>query len=197
MTLLRVGRSPLFSSPDQESSKSASAETAIKAASAPWPPIETEIPHCCFYCQWCDAPILLPHESLGLPFGGPLIRRIEARSIGVVCGKCGHAGTYSFFRGCQGFDTRYRFVPARPVGNTLLVAWLYCEEPTCAFPLPFFATLEERPTERTIEELATGWDWKDLMCTSGHTIIVPRGLLRTGTNPPPMDLARAGARRPR
>ena len=36
--------------------------------------IETEIPHCCFYCSWCASPIVLPHESLGLHFGGPLIR---------------------------------------------------------------------------------------------------------------------------
>jgi hypothetical protein len=197
MALLRaIGGSTDFSSPDLNSAKQASSEqdTNAELASGDWIPIETEIPHCCFLCRWCAAPILLPHDAMGLPFGGPLVRRIEARSVGTVCGKCGHLGVYSFFRGSQGFNTRHKFVPARPAGKTLLLAWLYCEEPTCAFPLPFFVTLADSSSEESIKELAAAWNAEELVCTAGHQIIVPRGLFEAGAHPPAIDLRRAGPR---
>jgi hypothetical protein len=137
------------------------------------PAIETEIPHCCFHCAACGTPILLPHDSLGLPFGGPLIRRIEARSIGTVCPSCGEAGTYSLFHGCQGYNTRHRFVPARPAGKTVLLDWLRCQEHTCAYPLPFFATLEDDCADATLKQRAAAWNWDQLLCTAGHAVKAP------------------------
>ncbi|MGB9079486.1 MAG: hypothetical protein WCC26_21820 [Terracidiphilus sp.] len=204
MTLLRA-ISDRFShvvSADPDSMQEESADRRRHApdgnptASHAWPAIETEIPHCCFYCHWCGATILLPHEGLGLPFGGPLIRRIEARSIGTVCRDCGHVGVYSLFRGSQGFNTRSRFVPSRPEGKTVLVGWLHCEEPTCTFPLPFFVTLEDGAPEQRVKELAAAWNWEELMCTAGHEIVPPHGLVETVRPSARIDLRRVETEHP-
>lgn len=205
MTLLRAisDRFPHVVSSGPGSMQDASAgrrqhaPDAKPAASHPWPAIETKIPHCCFYCRWCGATILLPHEGLGLPFGGPLIRRIEARSLGTVCGNCGHVGVYSLFRGSQGFNTRYKFVPWRPEGKTVLVAWLHCGEPTCTFPLPFFVTLEDDAPEERVKELAAGWNWEELTCTAGHEIVPPHELVETMRPSATIDLRRVEAEHPR
>jgi hypothetical protein len=159
--------------------------------------IETEIPHCCFYCSWCASPILLPHESLGLPFGGPLIRKIEARSIGAVCLPCGHVGSYSLFRGSQGYNTRHRFVPSPSLGSTVLLDWLPCQEPTCVFPLPFFVTFDEKFSEFNVKELAAQWSWEDLMCSVGHLVLAPRWILEPGPHRGSLDLTRMAIRPPR
>jgi hypothetical protein len=200
MTLLRVvnDRFPLFASPDQTRARTASTEqTEIKngeAAPGAVPVIETEIPHCCFYCAQCATPILLPHDSLGLPFGGPLIRRIEARSIGTVCPNCNCAGVYSLFHGCQGYNTRHKFAPAPPAGRTVLLDWLRCEEHTCGFPLPFFVTLREDGAEQTLKESAAGWNWDEVTCSSGHQVKAPRWLFDAALHRVPIELPTAGKR---
>ncbi|MGA8669325.1 MAG: hypothetical protein WB679_05590 [Terracidiphilus sp.] len=158
---------------------------------------EIEIPHCCFYCSWCSTPILLPHENLGLPFGGPLVRKIEARSIGTVCLSCGRVGTYSLFRGSQGYNTRHKFVPSRPFGSTVLLDWLACEEPTCVFPLPFFVTFDERFSEANVKELAARWSWEDVMCSVGHVIIAPKWIAEPGPHRGSLDVTRMAIKPPR
>ncbi|MGO9436873.1 MAG: hypothetical protein ACLPH3_22750 [Terracidiphilus sp.] len=160
-------------------------------------PIETEIPHCCFYCSWCASPILLPHENLGMPFGGPLVRKIEARSIGTVCISCGHTGTYSLFRGSQGYDTRYKFVPARHTGMTMLLDWLPCLESTCVFPLPFFVTFDESFYEANVKELAARWSWENLTCSVGHEIQAPRWLFEPGPHRGALDITHMTIKPPR
>ncbi|MGA7108873.1 MAG: hypothetical protein WBV28_07560 [Terracidiphilus sp.] len=203
MSFLRVVSEhfPAFSSPDKESAKAAEHEKVTldqaRGSRSSAALIETEIPHCCFYCTWCGAPILLPHDSLGLVFGGPLIRRIEARSIGTVCAACGHAGAYSLFRGGHGYNTRHKFVSSRPTGKTVLLDWIRCDEPTCVFPLPVFALLEEGVTDAEIKELAARWIWDDLKCTAGHGVRAPRWLFDATLHRMPIDLTRAGARQPR
>lgn len=158
-------------------------------------PIEIEVPHCCFYCSWCGAQILLPHDSLGFAFGGPQIRKIEARSIGAICGSCAHVGTYSLFRGCQGYDTRHRFVPALLLGRTVLIDWLQCEEETCIFKLPFFVTYDAVLTEENLKEWAPKWLWNDLTCSVGHIIQPPKWLFEMRPHRAALDLARAGVQR--
>jgi hypothetical protein len=203
MSFLRVvsDHFPAFSSPDRESAKAAEHEKVApdqaRGSRSSAAPIETEIPHCCFSCSWCGSPILLPHDSLGLVFGGPLIRRIEARSIGTVCGSCGHAGAYSLFRGAHGYNTRHKFVATRPTGKTVLLDWIRCDEPTCVFPLPVFALLEEDSTDAEIKELAACWIWDDLKCTAGHDVRAPRWLFDATLHRMPIDLTRVGARQPR
>ena len=201
MTFLRVvsERVPLFTSPDGGHSEPSTRIEADQGrlSGREWPAIETEIPHCCFHCAQCATPILLPHDSLGLPFAGPLVRRIEARSIGTVCPVCDKAGTYSLFHGCQGYNTRHRFVAARPQGNTMLIDWLRCEEHSCAYALPFFAALPDQDTEAELRKRAAGWNWDELLCTSGHAVKAPRWLFEPTLRPLPIDLSAAGARHSR
>jgi hypothetical protein len=159
--------------------------------------IEIEIPHCCFYCAWCASPILLPHESLGLPFGGPLIRKIEARSIGTVCLACGRVGTYSLFRGGQGYNTRHRFVPSHPAGTTVLLDELHCIEPTCVFPLPLFVTFDEKFSEANVKEFAARWIWDELTCPAGHVIETPNWLNEPGPHRGALDATHLAIRPPR
>lgn len=201
MTFLRVVSEhfPLFTSPERGHSDSS---TKIVVGGGHLdeqrlPAIETEIPHCCFHCAQCGTPILLPHDGLGLPFGGPLVRRIEARSIGTVCPMCDKAGTYSLFHGCPGYNTRHRFVAARPRGNTVLLDWLHCEEQSCASPLPFFATFADQETEAELSTRAAGWNWEELLCTAGHTVKAPRWLFDPTLGRHPIDLSAAGARHSR
>lgn len=139
-----------------------------------------EVPHCCFYCAWCASPILLPHESLGMPFGGPLVRKIEARSIGTVCAACGHTGSYSLFRGSVGYNTRHKFVPSCAAGTTMLLDWMPCEESTCVFPLPFFVTFDDKLNEGNVKEFAAHWCWEDLMCSVSHMIAAPKWISEPG-----------------
>ena len=199
MTFVRVvsDRFPLFTSPDQTGPNTA-AEPQISAHgpfAGRFSAFEADVPHCCFLCAQCATPILLPHDSLGLPFGGPLIRRIEARSIGTVCRVCDQARTYSLFRGCQGYSTRHRFLPSRPEGRTLLVDWLPCEEQTCAYPLPLFVTLGDQETEEELKVRSTAWIWEQLECSSGHAVKAPRWVFDAGSRRAPIDLSGAGARR--
>jgi hypothetical protein len=198
MTLLRVvsDRFPLFASPHQTRASTASTEqTEAKNVEAAVPAIETAIPHCCFYCPRCAMPILLPHDSLGLPFAGPLVRRIEARSIGTVCPGCNRAGVYSLFHGCPGYNTRHKFVAAPPTGRTVLLDWLRCEEHTCGFPLPFFATIQEDCDDETLKGSAAGWNWDEVTCTSGHEVKAPRWLFDPALHRIPIDLTRPPTRR--
>lgn len=166
---------------------------------APQPPspvlLDIEIPHCCFYCSWCEAQILLPHDGLGFAFGGPPIRKIEARSIGTICGSCAHVGTYSLFRGCQGYNTRHRFLPVRPQGRTVLLDWLPCEAESCVFKLPFFVTYDDDLTEENLKEWAPKWLWSDLTCSVGHVIQPPKWLFEVRPHRAALDLARAGVQR--
>jgi hypothetical protein len=160
-------------------------------------PIETEIPHCCFYCLWCGTAMLFPHDSLGYAFGGPQIRKIETRCIGTVCRKCDRASAYSLFRGCPGYDTRHKFMPSPPVGRTMLLDWLACMEKSCVFPLPFFVTFDEQFTEENVKEQAAQWLWDDLSCAVSHVIQPPPWLRQSGPYRGAIDLNRTITRRPR
>ncbi|HEX4286754.1 MAG TPA: hypothetical protein VHZ28_16800 [Terracidiphilus sp.] len=159
--------------------------------------IDFEVPHCCFYCTWCSAQILLPHDSLGFAFGGPMIRKIEARSIGTVCASCGKVGTYSLFRGCHGYDTRHRFVPAFLHGRTVLLDWLACDAESCVFKLPFFVTYDEDLTEANVKEWAPKWLWDNLSCSVGHNVAPPKWIFEMRPHRAALDLTRAGIQRRR
>lgn len=130
-------------------------------------------PHCRFYCRWCNSILLLPHDRLGMPFGSPALRRLEVRSVATVCIGCGHVSAFSLFRGSIGYDTRADQIPMQSVGDTILVDWLKCEEPTCPFPLPLFLVREEPLTVDAARELAAGWDWTELTCQAMHRILAP------------------------
>jgi hypothetical protein len=132
--------------------------------------------HCCFHCTWCEGIISLPHDRLGLMFGGPAIRRFNARSIATVCGTCHHIGGYSLFRGCSGFDTRHKLAPVHVAGRTRLVDLLHCEEATCASALPLFLTSEGALTSEAVQKLGKGWHWESLKCASGHPVHQPEWL---------------------
>jgi hypothetical protein len=136
------------------------------AAAAP-----TARQHCRFYCRWCESPLALPHDDMGSPFESPYTRRIEVRAIATVCGNCNHVGGFSLFRGGYGYDTRNNLVSAVPLGRTILLDWLRCTEDTCSFPLPLFVTLSDDLTAENVKEVARGWLWDDLTCTSGHHIL--------------------------
>jgi hypothetical protein len=161
-------------------SKQTDATTAA-TPDAPPEPIRIELKgsllpptqHCRFYCQNCGEQILLPHDKMGMAFAGPFLRKIEARSIGAVCGACAHVAGFSLFRGCYGFDTRNKLVDVAPNGKTALVDWLKCEEETCTFPLPLFLTTEDELIGERAKEFAASWDWRDLECTAGHRIKAP------------------------
>lgn len=134
--------------------------------------------HCCFHCTWCEGIISLPHDRLGLMFGGPAIRRFNARSVATVCGSCGHVGGFSLFRGCAGFDTRHKLAPVPAAGTTSLVDLLHCEEATCASALPLFISSERALTTGAAQELAKNWDWEGLKCASGHPVRKPEWLTK-------------------
>ena len=61
--------------------------------------------------------------------------------------------------------------PRVPHGKTILLDWLRCTEDTCSFPLPLFVTLSDDLTTENVKEVARGWLWDDLTCTSGHHIL--------------------------
>ena len=159
--------------------------------------LDIEVPHCCFYCADCSAQILLPHDSLGFAFGGPMIRKIEARSIGTVCPSCGRVGTFSLFRGCHGYDTRHRFVPATLQGRTVLIDWLPCDAESCVFKLPLFVTFDDALTEQNLKEWAPRWLWENLACSVGHAIPAPKWIFEARPHRAALDLARAGVQRRR
>lgn len=150
--------------------------------------VETAIPHCCFYCSWCRSEILLPHDSLGYAFGGPMIRKIETRSIGTVCTACAHAAAYSLFRGCPGYDTRHKFVESSAKGRTLLVDWLPCIEDSCVFPLPFFVVFDNEFTQENLKERAAQWIWSDVTCSVSHVVQPPAWLSGPASYRGAMDL---------
>ena len=126
------------------------------------------VPHCSFVCEWCGAPILLPNDRIGSPFGNPDARKIDVRSIATVCFHCKHIGNYSMFRGCHGFDTRHRIVHALNCGTTALLHWLRCEESTCPARVPLFVRLDGDTAENPAA--AAEWLWDSLTCASGHRI---------------------------
>jgi hypothetical protein len=126
------------------------------------------LPHCCFYCSWCNEPILLPHDRIGTPFGNPDARKIDVRSVATVCHHCKHIGNYTMFRGSKGFDTRHRIVTVLKGGTTYLLNWLHCDEKTCTARVPLFVTLEQDPSEA--EPDVAEWLWDELTCASGHRI---------------------------
>jgi hypothetical protein len=128
------------------------------------------VSHCCFYCKWCGSPILLPHDRIGSPFGNPSVRRIEVRSIAAVCDACNHVDCYSMFRACRGYDTRHKMVNVPLTGNTELLGWLQCEEPTCTFKVPLFVTLQGSLSEEEVKMLTKCWFWEQVTCVSGHPI---------------------------
>jgi hypothetical protein len=133
--------------------------------------IRRRMAHCCFYCRWCEAPILLQHGNMGMMFGQPAMRQIDARSIATVCGACGHVGDYSLFRACHGFETRHKVIDTEATGKTILMDWLHCEEKTCSARVPFFMTLEHPLEEMEGRKLAASWLWEDVACASGHPIV--------------------------
>jgi hypothetical protein len=187
----------IFTSPDHAQANVGQSSSPVpepEAAHRAFSRIEAEIPHCCFFCAWCASPILLPHESLGMPFGGPLIRKIDARSIGTVCLACGHVGTYSLFRGGQGYNTRHKFVSSHSAGTTVLLDQLDCMEPTCVFPLPFFVTFDEKFSEAHVKEFAVRWIWDDLACPVGHLIQAPKWLNEPGPHRGTLDLTHLAIR---
>jgi hypothetical protein len=196
MNILRTVKEQLhlLTSPDHVDS---SLSNAIRELEASRRSSLIEIPHCCFYCAWCASPILLPHESLGMPFGGPLVRKIEARSIGTVCLACGHVGTYSLFRGGQGYNTRHKFVPSHSAGMTVLLDHLHCMEPTCVFSLPFFVTFDEKFSEDNVKDFAVRWNWDDLTCSVGHVILAPEWLNEPGPHRGALDVTHLAIRPPR
>ncbi len=154
------------SKPSEQGSGTPSRPEAAGVAISSRRPIQ----HCSFVCVWCEAPIALPHETLGLAFGHPSARRIEARSIATVCNSCNHVADYSLFRGCHGFDTRHKLVSSHAVGRTILVETLHCEEKTCAAAVPFYVTLSSDPSEDEGRNMVARWQWKELACASGHRI---------------------------
>lgn len=164
--------SPVYVPTERQTYPERSAETLERREEAA-APARAATQHCRFYCKWCESPILMPHDKLGLPFAGPFLRKMEARSVATVCSACNHVGGFSLFRGAYGYDTRNNLVTEPPVGQTVLLDWLKCEEPTCSFPLPLFVTAEEKLTGERAKELAGSWLWGELTCTSGHRIKAP------------------------
>jgi hypothetical protein len=126
--------------------------------------------HCCFFCQCCNSPILLPHDQIGLPFAQPSLRRIEVRTIASVCKSCNQVGTYSLFRGCPGFDTRHKITPAPAAGKTILVEWLECDAAGCPFQVPLFVNFDSDLSPEDAAKFVASWVWNDLVCISGHRI---------------------------
>jgi hypothetical protein len=146
--------------------------------------------HCSFCCRWCGAQILLPHQSLGFPFANPVIRRIEARSIAAVCGSCNKVSNYSLFRGCPGYDTRYKLTEAQAEGKTFLADWLRCDEASCSFSLPLFLTSGDEVSGEKAQEIGGNWNWEELTCQSGHSVHPPRWPLEAEPFQLPPDLRR-------
>ena len=132
------------------------------------------IQHCCLYCRWCGACVLLPHESLGLAFAHPSIRSLQVRGIGSVCEFCHHVSAFSLFRGSAGFDTRNKVIAAEPSGKTILVDKLKCVESTCESPLHLFVSWEGDVSVERLKKRAIEWLWDELKCTSGHIIRRPK-----------------------
>lgn len=126
------------------------------------------IPHCCFYCAWCDHPVLLPNDRIGSPFGNPDARKLDVRSIATVCLHCKHICNFSMFRACRGYDTRHKIMHAPNSGDTLLLNWLHCVESTCTARVPLFVKKEngDHADEIHPEE----WLWDELSCASGHAV---------------------------
>lgn len=144
--------------------------TTADHANAPQIVVRPAVPHCCFYCKWCGSPILLPHDRMGSPFGNPSIRRIEVRTIAAVCDTCLHVDCYSMFRACRGYDTRHKMVNVPMTGNTELLGWLQCDEPTCIFKVPLFVTLQGSLSEDELKILTKCWLWEQVTCVTGHPI---------------------------
>jgi hypothetical protein len=126
------------------------------------------VPHCCFYCAWCDHPVLLSNDRIGSPFGNPDARKLDVRSIATVCLHCKHIGSFSMFRACAGYNTRHKITHTANSGETLLLHWLHCIESTCTASVPLFLKIESGEASETMR--TEEWLWDELTCASGHTI---------------------------
>jgi hypothetical protein len=133
-------------------------------------PVPAVTSHCCFFCHECGSPILLPHDLMGSPFAQPSLRRIEVRTVATVCMSCNNVGCYSLFRGCPGYDTRHKLMPAPAAGTTLLLDWLQCDASGCPFRVPLFANFDSDLSDQDKARLTENWSWHDLQCFSGHRI---------------------------
>lgn len=174
MRFLREDRGELLVMPSREQTPPSVAPGAVAPAAAPHTtPHRAATPHCRFFCRWCGSVILLPHERMGLPFGGPYLRRIEVRSVATACEACGHVSNFSLFRGSPGFDTRHGLVPVEPRGELVLLDWLKCAEESCSYPLPLFAQPKAPLIAEDVPELASRWNWDELVCAMGHRILTP------------------------
>lgn len=158
------------------------------AAATAQPVLRRVTMHCRFMCKWCNAQIQLPHDRMGLAFGQPGVRKIEARSIATVCRSCGHVSDYSLFRGCNGFDTRHRLIEAETEGETFFLDALRCEEPTCTFPVRLFATFEAGVNDDEKKKLASSWLWQDILCASNHPVRPPMWLFSSQSHQFPLGL---------
>jgi hypothetical protein len=174
MRLLRDESGYLAALRNPFASKATTAEQATDGVVTHPAPVLKAFPavtsHCCFFCLRCGAPIPLPHDQIGLPFAQPALRRIEVRSIASVCRSCKHVGNYSLFRGCPGYDTRHKLMPAPISGKTILVEWLQCDAPGCPFRVPLFVNFESGLSPEDAAKFIAGWIWHDLKCMSGHRI---------------------------
>jgi hypothetical protein len=134
--------------------------------------------HCCFICQWCASPILLPHDQMGLPFAHPSLRSIEVRTVAAICASCHHIASYSLFRACPGFDTRHKLMPAPTAGTTILLEWLRCDMTGCQYKVPLFVNFDSHLSDKEKLSLIAKWVWHNLTCTGGHRIPRPASIPR-------------------
>ena len=147
---------------------------SVTAAVAVSPAVLAVASHCCFICQSCSSPILLPHDQMGMPFAHPSLRRIEVRTIAAVCTSCHHIDNYSLFRGCPGFNTRHKLMPAPTAGNYVPPAVVALQMDRIAHSgSPFFVNFDRDLSHEEQSSLAANWFWQDLTCIAGHRIRPP------------------------
>jgi hypothetical protein len=161
----------IFHGSSSQSSNTAASGHASVVPSVAAPPIVPAVAsHCCFICRSCGSPILLPHDQMGMPFAHPSLRRIEVRTIAAVCTSCHYIDNYSLFRGCPGFNTRHKLMPAPTAGTTFLLEWLHCDGSGCPFRVPFFVNFDRNLSYEEQSSLTANWFWQDLTCIAGHRI---------------------------
>jgi hypothetical protein len=160
----------IFRGPSSQASVTAASEHASVAPAPPAVAAPAVASHCCFICRSCGSPILLPHDQMGMPFAHPSLRRIEVRTIAAVCTSCHHIDNYSLFRGCPGFNTRHKLMPAPTAGTTSLLEWLHCDGSGCPFRVPLFVTFDRDLSREKRSSIAANWFWQDLTCIAGHRI---------------------------
>jgi|ERR1700739_633451 len=139
-------------------------------------PEETRTLHCRFRCKHCSCPIWIPHDRLGHPFSDPPIQVIEAKSIATVCCICYHVGRYSLYRDNPDYSPGDTMVIKEPLGETVLVDQLRCEETSCNSELRLFVDWFSGIPPDGGKELAKEWKWAGLKCSEGHPIRIPQWL---------------------